>query len=40
VKRHNKNYSDKDEYKRRFAIFKENMRKVQFLRVDERGTAR
>ncbi len=34
------NYTDHDEYKRRYAIFRENMKKIQFLRETERGTAR
>ena len=35
---HNKNYSDRAEFKRRYAIFRDNMKKVQFLRETELGT--
>ena len=36
---YNKEYEGMHEYKRRFAIFRENMKKVQFLRETELGTA-
>jgi hypothetical protein len=32
---HNKTYQDKAQYKRRYKIFRENMKKVQFLRDTE-----
>ena len=35
---HNKDYANFEEYQQRFGIFKENMKKVQFLRETERGT--
>jgi len=38
VKRFDKSYSDKGEYKRRYKVFKQNMKRVQFLRETERGT--
>ena len=38
VKKHGKDYSNKHEYKRRYKIFKQNMKMVQFLRETERGT--
>ena len=38
VKKHGKDYSNKNEYKRRYKIFKQNMKMVQFLRETERGT--
>ena len=34
----NKSYSDRREYKHRYGVFKENMKKVQFLRESEQGT--
>ena len=37
---HGKDYADFAEYQLRFAIFKENMVKVQFLRETERGTGK
>ena len=36
---YNKEYQDMSEYKRRFATFRENMKKIQFLRETELGTA-
>jgi len=36
---HSKNYSSRKEYKHRYGVFKENMKKVQFLRESEQGTA-
>ena len=36
--KHNKEYENLDEYQKRFGIFKENMKKVQFLRETEQGT--
>ena len=39
VKMYNREYEDMSEYKRRFATFRENMKKVQFLRETELGTA-
>ena len=39
VKMYNKEYQDMSEYKRRFATFRENMKKIQFLRETELGTA-
>ena len=38
VKKHGKDYSNKNEYKKRYKIFKQNMKMVQFLRETERGT--
>lgn len=38
MKDHNKEYVDITEYQLRFSIFKENMKKVQFLRETELGT--
>merc|ERR1711970_1030967 len=35
---HNKSYPDREEFKRRYAIFRDNMKKVQFLRETELGT--
>jgi len=35
---HNKSYPTRAEYKRRYAVFKDNMKKVQFLRETELGT--
>ena len=35
---HNKSYPDKEEFKRRYTIFQDNMKKVQFLRETELGT--
>ena len=40
MRAHNKDYSNFDEYQKRFGIFKENMQKVQFLRETERGTGK
>ena len=37
---HSKSYPDFSEYKKRFGIFKENMKKVQFLRETERGSGK
>jgi C1A family cysteine protease len=39
MKEHNKEYKNKLEYDEKFAIFRENMKKVQFLSDTERGTA-
>jgi len=36
---HGRNYSSKKEYKHRYGVFKQNMKKVQFLRESEQGTA-
>ena len=36
---HKKNYANFEEYQKRFGIFKENMKKIQFLRETERGSA-
>jgi len=36
---HNKSYGTKEEYKYRYGIFKQNMKKVQFLQESELGTA-
>jgi len=38
VKKHVKKYGDKNEYKRRYKVFRQNMKKVQFLRETEKGT--
>lgn len=35
---HNKTYPSKAEYKKRYAVFRDNMKKVQFLRETEQGT--
>jgi len=35
---HNKVYTDRKEYKKRYGIFRENMKKVQFLQETEQGT--
>jgi len=35
----NKTYSSRKEYKLRYGVFKDNMKKVQFLRESEQGTA-
>jgi len=35
---HNKTYGTRQEYKRRYAVFRDNMKKVQFLRETELGT--
>ncbi|XP_021923638.1 uncharacterized protein LOC110831681 isoform X2 [Zootermopsis nevadensis] len=39
VNKHNKHYQSEAEYKRRFHIFKANMKKVERLRRTEQGTA-
>ena len=36
---HGKEYKDRAEYKFRYGVYKENMKKIQFLRETERGTA-
>ena len=36
---HGRNYSSKKEYKHRYEVFRQNMKKVQFLRESEQGTA-
>jgi len=36
---HNKSYDTKEEYKHRYGVFKQNMKKVQFLQESELGTA-
>ena len=36
---HNKNYSSQQEYKRRYRIFRQNMKKVAQLQSMERGSA-
>ena len=38
MKKHGKKYVDKNEYKRRYKVFRQNMKKVQFLRETEKGT--
>jgi len=35
---HNKSYATKEEYKYRYGVFKQNMKKVQFLQESELGT--
>lgn len=35
---HNKSYASKEEYKYRYGVFKQNMKKVQFLQESELGT--
>jgi len=40
MQEHSKRYPDYSEYKKRFGIFKENMKKVQFLRETERGSGK
>ena len=39
VIKHKRNYENLEEYQKRFGIFKENMKKVQFLRETEKGSA-
>ena len=39
VKKYGKEYEDMNEYRRRYAVFRDNMKKIQFLRETERGTA-
>ena len=39
IETHGRNYSSKKEYKHRYGVFKQNMKKVQFLRESEQGTA-
>ena len=39
IKEHNRTYSNDKEYKKRFAIFRDNMKKVKILQQNERGTA-
>ena len=36
---HGRNYSSRREYKHRYEVFRQNMKKVQFLRESEQGTA-
>eukprot|EP00092_Neocalanus_flemingeri_P015017 GFUD01016219.1.p1 GENE.GFUD01016219.1~~GFUD01016219.1.p1 ORF type:complete len:603 (-),score=178.52 GFUD01016219.1:232-1977(-) len=36
---HNKSYATKEDYKFRYGVFKQNMKKVQFLQESELGTA-
>ncbi|KAK8374939.1 hypothetical protein O3P69_012432 [Scylla paramamosain] len=40
MKQHNKSYKNKAEFKRRFKIFHQNMKKVHILQQNERGTAK
>lgn len=40
IKQHNKSYKNKAEFKRRFKIFHQNMKKVHILQQNERGTAK
>lgn len=40
MKQHNKSYKTKAEFKRRFKIFHQNMKKVHILQQNERGTAK
>lgn len=35
---HNRSYVGREEYKRRYAVFRDNMKKVQFLQETEQGT--
>jgi len=35
---HKKSYTSKEEYKKRYAVFRDNMKKVQFLKETELGT--
>jgi hypothetical protein len=39
VKKYNKHYKNKAEYKRRFHIYRANMKKVERLQKTEQGTA-
>lgn len=38
--KHNKKYEDRSEFKRRFKIFRQNMKKVYYLNQNEQGTAK
>ncbi|XP_023329222.1 putative cysteine proteinase CG12163 isoform X2 [Eurytemora carolleeae] len=38
VKSYNKTYNNKAEYKKRYGIFRENMKKIQFLQETEQGS--
>jgi len=38
INQHNKVYKNREEYKKRYGIFRENMKKVQFLTQTEQGT--
>jgi len=38
MKEHKKVYNSKREFKKRYAVFRDNMKKVQFLRESEQGT--
>ncbi|XP_045131989.1 cathepsin L-like isoform X8 [Portunus trituberculatus] len=40
MKQHNKSYKNKAEFKKRFKIFHQNMKKVHILQQNERGTAK
>lgn len=40
MKQHNKTYKNKAEFKRRFRIFHQNMKKAHILQQNERGTAK
>lgn len=40
LEKYDKVYADKSEFKRRFKIFRENMKKVQILNENEQGTAK
>jgi cathepsin F len=35
---HNRSYTGQEDYKRRYAVFRDNMKKVQFLQETEQGT--
>ena len=38
MKKHKKVYNSKKEFKKRYAVFQDNMKKVQFLRKSEQDT--
>lgn len=40
MKQHNKTYKNKAEFKKRFRIFHQNMKKAHILQQNERGTAK
>lgn len=40
MKQHNKTYKNKAEFKKRFKIFHQNMKKAHILQQNERGTAK
>jgi len=40
MERHEKKYDSEEEFRRRFHIFRANMKKVQYLQETEQGTAK